>query len=68
MKEMIHDLRFGLIDIEVLSDDRIVELLDYCLPSDVFNLVLSDIHRRRTDRLFILRASDIKIEDSAEIV
>jgi hypothetical protein len=56
MKEKIHAIRFGLTDVKTLSDDEIVEMLDYCLSPDVIGILSNEIHRRRTERLKELNA------------
>lgn len=51
VKQLIRDLRYGFKDIESLTDDGLECLLDYYLPEDVKVLCLSEIHRRREERL-----------------
>ncbi len=47
MKQLIHNLRFGYVDIKSLTRDEILGVLDYCLPADVIQLCQQEITRRR---------------------
>lgn len=46
MKEKIRKLRFGLLNINSLTDDEILEVMDYYVTPDVLELCQSEIFRR----------------------
>lgn len=51
MDLLIHRLRFGKVAVESLSDNQLLEVLDFNLPHDVMDLCLRDICRRRNINL-----------------
>ncbi len=50
-KKLIEDIRFGITGIESLSLPEIVELMDYCLPADVWDICQNEINRVRAKNL-----------------
>ncbi len=51
MKQLVFDVRFGNKTIKDLTDSQIEELMDYNIPSDVWDICMADISRRRKENL-----------------
>ena len=65
MKKKIQDIRFGWLDVKSMTDDEIVEIIEYCLPSDVLALIFGEIARRRGVRLEKLSHKPSDDQDNA---
>ena len=51
IKEKIHAIRFGNVNIKNLSDEDIIEIMDCYIPEDVAKICQDEIDRRREKRL-----------------
>ena len=51
MKQLIYDVRFGNKAIKDLANGQIEELMDYNIPSDVWDICMAEISARRKENL-----------------
>lgn len=51
MKQLIHDVRFGITALSELSNTELLELMDYNIPQDVIEMCFTEIRDRRQQNL-----------------
>jgi len=51
IKEKIHNLEWGSVDVRNLTAEEIEQIIDFCVPLAVMQLLCDEITRRREMRL-----------------